>query len=136
MTTLFTRIINGELQCHKLYENEYVLAILDINPLSRGHTLLISKEPAPSIDQLSQESASAMGKALPTVCRAIIAATGAASYNLIQNNGEDAGMTIPHVHIHIIPKYPESEHSFVWVPGKIEEKDALELSKLISASIK
>lgn len=77
MTTLFTRIINGELPCHKLYENEYVLAILDINPLSRGHTLLISKEPAPSIDQLSQESASAMGKALPTVCRAIIAATGA-----------------------------------------------------------
>tara|TARA_B100001996_G_scaffold383009_1_gene376813 strand:+ start:5331 stop:5753 length:423 start_codon:yes stop_codon:yes gene_type:complete len=129
--TIFSLIISGKLPSHKVFENEHVYAFLDIQPLTRGHTLVIPKEPAPSMDQLSLESGAALGRALPIVCRAVLKATGATSYNLIQNNGHEAGMSIAHVHIHIIPRYPDSTHSFLWEYGKIDHEDAAELSKAI-----
>ena len=129
--TIFTRIINGELPCHKVYEDAHIIALLDIQPLTRGHTLVIPKESAPSIDQLSLDSAAALGRALPIVSSAVLKATGATAYNLIQNNGHEAGMSIPHVHIHIIPRYPDSTHSFLWKYGKIDHEDA----KILAESI-
>jgi len=133
--TIFTRIINGELPCHKVYENEHVFALLDIQPLTRGHVLVVPKEPAPSIDQLSSDSASSLGRVLPLICRSVMKATGTTAYNLIQNNGKEAGMSVPHVHIHIIPRYPNSTHSFVWPYGKIDHTDALKLAEAMSTSI-
>ena len=129
--TLFTRIINGELPCHKVYEDNLIIAFLDIQPLTRGHTLVVPKEPAPSMDQLSLESAAALGRALPIVSSAVLKATGATAYNLIQNNGHEAGMSVAHVHIHIIPRYPDSTHSFLWEYGKINHEDA----KVLAGSI-
>ena len=132
--TIFTRIINGELPCHKVYEDEHIIAFLDIQPLTRGHTLVIPKEPAPSMDQLSLDSAAALGRALPVVSRGVLKATGATAYNLVQNNGHEAGMSIAHVHIHIIPRYPDSTHSFLWKYGKIDQEDAKILAESISAA--
>ena len=66
--SIFTQIIHGQLPCHKVYEDEHIIAFLDIQPLTRGHTLVVTKEPAPSFDQLSTESASALGGALPRIC--------------------------------------------------------------------
>ena len=129
--TLYTRIINGELPCHKVYEDNLIIAFLDIQPLTRGHTLVVPKEPSPSIDQLSLESAAALGRALPIVSSAVLKATGATAYNLIQNNGHEAGMSVAHVHIHIIPRYPDSTHSFLWEYGKINHEDA----KVLAGSI-
>ena len=133
--TIFTRIINGEIPCHKVYEDEYVIAFLDIQPLTRGHTLVVPKEPAPSIDRLSEESASALGGVLPTICRAVMRATGAVAYSLIQNYGHEAGMSIAHVHIHIIPRFPDSTHSFLWEYGKIDHDDAKTLAESIFRAI-
>ena len=133
--TIFTQIINGELPCHKVYEDNLIIAFLDIQPLTRGHTLVVPKEPAPSFDQLSSESASALGGALPAICKAVMRATGATAYNLIQNNGQEAGMSIAHVHIHIIPRYPSSTHSFLWEYGKIDHDDAKSLAEDISAAL-
>lgn len=132
--SIFTRIIEGEIPSYKLYEDDHVIAILDIQPLTRGHALLIPKEPAPSMDQLSEQSAAALGESLPKVCRAILKATGATAYNLIQNNGHEAGMSIAHVHIHIIPRYPESTHSFVWPYGEIDHSAAGTLAEDIAAA--
>ena len=129
--TLYTRIINSELPCHKVYEDNLIIAFLDIQPLTRGHTLVVPKEPAPSMDQLSLESAAALGRALPIVSSAVLKATGATAYNLIQNNGHEAGMSVAHVHIHIIPRYPDSTHSFLWEYGKINHEDA----KVLAGSI-
>jgi histidine triad (HIT) family protein len=89
--TIFGKIIRGEIPCHKVYEDAHVLAFLDINPLSHGHTLIIPKEPAETLDQLSDESAAAVGRVLPRICRAVVAATG-------------VNQTVPHVHFHVIPK--------------------------------
>src|SRR5882724_11903368 len=102
--TIFGRIIAGQIPCHKVYEDDMVLAFLDINPLTRGHTLVIPKEPAETLDKLSDESAAALGRVLPRICRAVIAATGATQYNVLENNGAAAHQAVLHVHFHIIPK--------------------------------
>jgi histidine triad (HIT) family protein len=105
--TIFTKIIRGDIPCHKVYEDEHVFAFLDINPLSKGHTLVIPKEPAATLDALSEESAAAIGRALPRLSRAVLAATGATAYNILQNNGAAAHQAVFHVHFHIIPKMPD-----------------------------
>ena len=102
--TIFGKILSGAIACHKVYEDERVFAFLDINPLSMGHTLVVPKEPAPTLDALSDESAAALGRALPRICRAVIAVTGVKDYNVLENNGTAANQTVPHVHFHIIPK--------------------------------
>ena len=102
--TIFGKILSGAIPCHKVYEDERVFAFLDINPLSMGHTLVVPKEPAPTLDALSDESAAALGRALPRICRAVIAVTGVKDYNVLENNGTSAHQTVPHVHFHIIPK--------------------------------
>lgn len=102
--TVFAKILRGELPCHKVYEDELVLAFLDAFPLSRGHVLVIPKEPAETLDQLSDASAAAIGRVLPRLCRAVKAVTGCEAFNVLQNNGPLAHQAVFHVHFHIIPK--------------------------------
>ena len=105
--TIFSKIIRGEIPCHKVYEDEQVLAFLDINPLSRGHTLVIPKEPAATLDALSDEASAAIGRVLPRICRAVKKVSGCAEYNVLQNNGALAHQAVFHVHFHVIPKPDE-----------------------------
>ena len=130
-STIFSLILSGEIPSHKVYEDDFVYAFLDINPLSRGHTLVIPKENSPTMDTLSVSAASFLGSVLPKICRAIMKATDAKDYNIIQKNGESAGQTVPHLHFHIIPRYSDSIHSFLWNPNPIDHSDATKLSKLI-----
>src|SRR5262249_39763636 len=102
--TVFGKILIGEIPCHKIYEDAHVLAFLDINPLSYGHTLVIPKEPAETLAQLSAEAAAALGRVLPRLCRAVVAVTGVREYNVLENNGRGAHQAVAHVHFHIIPK--------------------------------
>ena len=102
--TIFGKILSGAIPCHKVYEDEHVLAFLDISPLSTGHTLVIPKEPAQTLDALSDQSAAALGRVLPRICRAVIAVTGVKDYNVLENNGAAAHQAVAHVHFHIIPK--------------------------------
>ena len=109
MRTIFQKIIDGEIPCHRIYENDYVLAFLDIAPLSIGHTLVIPKEPVASLHELSAEGGAALGIALIKISSAIVKATGISNYNILQNNGAEANQAVPHVHFHIIPKPNKKE---------------------------
>ena len=102
--TIFSRIIRGEVPCHKVYEDDRVLAFLDVGPLSEGHTLVIPKERKAFLHDLSDESAAAIGRVLPRLARAVMRATGATAYNILQNNGSAAHQVVMHVHFHIIPR--------------------------------
>src|SRR4029453_11653224 len=107
--TIFDRILSGEIPCWRVYEDEHVLAFLDVGPLSPGHTLVIPKERAAKLHELSAESAAAIGRVLPRLCRALlgrplVAATGVEDYNVLQNNGAPAHQAVFHVHFHLIPK--------------------------------
>ncbi len=134
--TIFAKIIAGDAPCHRVYEDEHVLAFLDIFPISRGHTLVIPKEPAERLHELSDESAAAIGRALPRLCRAVIAATGAVDYNILQNNGAPAHQAVMHVHFHIIPKYADGSGLGVgWKPRELDAAAAAALAGEITGRL-
>ena len=134
--TIFSKIIGGEIPCHRVYEDELVLAFLDVAPLSEGHVLVIPKEPAATIDGLSDESAAAIGRVLPRISRAVIAATGVSALNILQNNGQAAHQAVFHVHFHIIPKHPDGKGLGVgWQPLKLRAEDGQALAAKIAAHL-
>jgi len=130
--TIFAKIIRGEIPCHKVYEDDHVLAFLDIQPLSPGHTLVIPKEPAETLDRLSDESAAAMGRVLPRICRAVQRVTGCSDYNVLQNNGGMAHQAVFHVHFHVIPK-PDTERGLGigWPASRLDPADGARLSQAL-----
>jgi len=132
--SIFSKIIRGEVSAHKIYEDDFVIAVLDIGPLSEGHALVIPKEPAVTIDELSDDHAAAVGRVLPRIVRAIQKVTGATSVNILQNNGSDAGQAVEHVHFHIIPRFVDRAEEglvFGWKAGALSQDDALELGMKI-----
>ncbi len=133
---LFERIAAGEIPSHRIYEDEHVYAFLDINPLSRGHTLVIPKKRYLTLGEVPEAVAAALGRALPRIARAVVAATGATAYNVLQNNGVSAGQAIPHVHFHIIPKYPDgSGLPHHWPARPIDKEEAPQLAQAIGQRI-
>jgi histidine triad (HIT) family protein len=134
--TIFGKIINGEIPCHRVYEDEHILSFLDIFPLSLGHTLVIPKEPAVTLDELSDASAAAIGRVLPRLCRAVLRVTGASAYNVLQNNGPAAHQAVMHVHFHIIPKYADGSGLGIgWEPGQLAPERAAEMAASIARHV-
>ena len=134
--TVFTKIIRGELPCHKVYEDDKVLAFLDINPLCEGHVLVVPKEAAATLDKLSDESAAAIGRVLPRLSRAVLAATGATEFNVLENNGPGAHQAVFHVHFHIIPKYRDGKGLAIgWKPTGLDQARGKELAQAIAAKL-
>lgn len=134
--TVFGKIVRGQIPCHKVYEDDKVLAFLDINPLSTGHTLVVPKEAVETMDALSDESAAALGRVLPRICRAVIAATGVREYNVLENNGRGAHQAIPHVHFHIIPKpNPREGLGIGWPMMSLDSAAGAALAAKIAAAI-
>lgn len=115
--TIFAKILDGELPCHRVYEDEHVLAFLDIFPLSRGHTLVIPRQRVAFLHELDDENSAAVGRVLPRIARAILKATGATAYNVLQNNGAAAHQAVFHVHFHIIPHVDDRGLGIGWHPG-------------------
>ncbi|CAL94116.1 HIT family protein [Azoarcus olearius] len=106
---VFARILRGELPCQKLYEDDATFAFLDIMPQSDGHSLVLPKEPAAVLADLSPAALQATMLTTQKLARAVQQATGAPGLRIAQFNGAVAGQTVPHVHFHIIPCYPQQE---------------------------
>lgn len=134
--TIFGKIIRGEIPCHKVYEDEHVLAFLDVNPLSHGHTLVIPKEPAATLDELSDDASAAIGRVLPRICRAVKKVTGVDNFNVLQNNGSLAHQAVFHVHFHIIPKPNATEGLGVnWPSRPLDQAGAKRLAASLAAAV-
>jgi histidine triad (HIT) family protein len=133
--TIFDKILDGRIPCHRVHEDEHTLAFLDINPLAPGHTLVIPKQRAAYMHELSDESAAALGRVLPRIARAVMAATGAEAYNLLQNNGAGAHQAVFHVHIHIIPKLGGRGLGIEWAPGRLAADEAAKLLARMHAEL-
>ena len=134
-TTIFTKIIAGDIPSWKLYEDDRVFAFLDIGPLSHGHCLVVPKTPYLTLDKMSPDDAAAIGRILPRLSKAVMQATGCDDYNVLQNNGAAAGQEVDHVHFHIIPRKEEDGLGYRWNPGKLEEADAKLLQEKIIAAM-
>ena len=135
MSTIFDKILDGQIPCHRVYEDEHVLAFLDVGPLSPGHTLVIPKERKAFLHELSDEQAAAIGRVLPRLARAVLQATGATAYNILQNNGAEAHQAVFHVHFHIIPKLGGAGLGVGWKPGSLDAARGQELAAAIFAAL-
>jgi histidine triad (HIT) family protein len=135
METIFDKILAGEIPCHRVHEDDHVLAFLDIHPVSLGHTLVIPKERAAFLHELSDDSAAALGRVMPRLCRAVMEATGAAAYNVLQNNGASAHQAVFHVHFHIIPHLAETGLGVGWNPRPLDSAIAVDLLTRLRAAL-
>jgi histidine triad (HIT) family protein len=128
---IFCKIVAGDVPCHRVYDDDRVLAFLDIGPLARGHTLVIPKAHAVTLGDLADDDAAAIGRVLPRLVRAVGQATGVEPCNVLQNNGAEAGQAVMHVHFHIIPRPPQSASGgaglrFEWSPGELDDASLAE----------
>lgn len=137
--SIFSKIIRGEIPAQRVYEDDHTIAILDINPLSEGHVLVIPKEPAETMADLSDEFAAAVGRVLPRIVRAVKKATGAEAVNVLQNNGSAAGQVVMHVHVHVIPRFPDRESAgsgaglrVEWKAGEADAEALADLGRRIA----
>jgi histidine triad (HIT) family protein len=131
--SIFTRIIKGEIPCHRVFENEHVLAFLDITPLSTGHTLVIPKRQAERLEDLTPDEAAEIARQLGSVAKRVLAATGAEGYNVLQNNGKVSGQEVPHVHFHIIPRRSGDGLGYRWNAKPAEQAALAELAQRMNA---
>lgn len=106
---IFCSIIQGDIPSSKVYEDEQVLAFLDISQTTRGHTLVIPKQHVRNLLEMTAETASHLFARIPKIARAIQSATGATAMNIINNNEALAGQTVFHAHVHLVPRYYEED---------------------------
>lgn len=133
--TIFDKILAGEVPCHRVHEDEHTLAFLDIAPLAPGHTLVIPKQARAYLHELDDEYAAAIGRVLPRIARAVLAASGAEAYNILQNNGRGAHQAVFHVHFHVIPKLDGKGLGIGWVPGRLDNDEAAQLLAAMHESL-
>lgn len=128
---IFCKIANGEIPSATLYEDADFRVILDLGPATRGHSLIIPKSHAADIYELTDEMA---GKAMMLAKKMVTELTevlGCDGYNVVQNNGEAAGQTVSHFHIHLIPRYKNDGAGISWTPGTLTDETKEEiLSKI------
>ena len=123
-------MIDGKLPYHMIYEDDDCLVILDKYPIDKGHSLIITKKHSETITDMNVDEVSKLFAKIPKIVNAIIKATNADAFSVAQNNGKAAKQIIPHVHIHIIPRYNVT--GTLWTKRKIiSDNELIELTKKI-----
>jgi len=133
---VFCKIAKGELPSQKVYENEMVLAILDINPIAFGHTLVLPKSHAETFNDLRPDILGELVVRAQQVARAVVRATGAQGFNLLMNNGRCSGQAIDHAHWHVIPRKAEDGVKYNWAPRKYGEGELQKHADAIREALK
>lgn len=110
--TIFTKIIKGEIPSVKLYEDDLCLVILDLNPVEKGHALVIAKEPYPTFLDCPTETLSHMMEVAKKVAAKQEDVLSCQGTNILINNGKASGQEVPHLHIHVIPRYEGDGQKF------------------------
>lgn len=103
---IFRKILDGEIPSRDVYEDDDTYAFLDVNPLARGHTLVIPKQDAETLEDL-EDGGAALFDTVRRLAPRVADAVGAPAYNIGLNNGEEAGQEVPHVHVHIVPRFDD-----------------------------
>ena len=128
---IFCKIANGEIPSTTLYEDEEFRVILDLGPATRGHALLLPKNHFANLFELDDETAQKAILVAKKMAGKMKAALGADGFNLVQNNGEAAGQTVFHFHMHLIPRYENDNAGILWEPGETTPEDMAEVKRLV-----
>lgn len=132
---IFCKIIEGTIPSVKVYEDEHVLAFMDIVPVTKGHVLLIPKTHRENIYDLTAEEAAQLFSVVPKIVNAIKDEFKPAGMNLLQNNGAYAGQAVFHSHLHLIPRYDETDGFQLTFETK-ESETSMERIQEVAAGIR
>ena len=122
---IFCDMLDGNLPYHLIYHDDDCIAILDKYPIDNGHSLIITKKPYEKITDMAVDEVAKLFSKIPKIANAIIKATNADAFSIAQNNGKAAKQIIPHVHIHIIPRYNTT--GTIWTKRKIMKDNELDI---------
>ncbi len=131
-TCIFCKIAAGEIPSVTLYEDEDFRVIMDIQPASKGHALILPKDHYANLYELSDELASKVLVLAKKMVTALTDILGCDGYNIVQNNGTVAGQTVFHFHMHLIPRYEEDNVTIGWEPGSLDEEVKEEILKKLN----
>jgi len=123
---IFCKIVQGEIPCHKVYEDDLLLVFLDINPFTYGHMLIIPKRHAADLSELNEAELVAILPLSQRLAADVRQKLGASGVNILQNNGKDAGQVVFHYHMHLIPRFAGEKNNW-----QMAETNHEELAKMV-----
>ena len=132
---IFCKIANGEIPAATLYEDENFRVILDLGPASKGHALILPKFHAANIYELPDEMAAKAMILAKKMATAMTESLKCDGFNIVQNNGECAGQTVFHFHMHLIPRYKGDNVGITWNPGELTDEDKEEILSKVKAQL-
>ena len=132
---IFCKIANGEIPSATLYEDEDFRVILDLGPASKGHALILPKEHYKDSCELDDAVAAKVLPLAGKMGRAMKKALHFDGFNLVQNNGEAAGQTVMHFHMHMIPRYANGPQMVLWNPGKLDDTEKTEIIEKVKKEL-
>jgi histidine triad (HIT) family protein len=133
-TCIFCKILNKEINCYKVYENDFVFAFLDVLPMSSGHTIIIPKEHIADVEAISDNQLMEMARAFKIIGKAMMAGLGVEGYSVFLDNKSAANQHVPHVHFHIVPR-KEGDGFERWAQSAYEKGEAEFVATKISREI-
>ena len=133
---IFCKIANGEIPSKTLYEDDSFRVILDISPASKGHAIILPKNHAANLYELPEEDASKIMLVAKKVATALKDVLHCDGMNILQNNGEAAGQTVFHLHVHLIPRYENDTVNIKWKPGTPDDIFLAEFAEKVTEALK
>src|SRR3990167_6465184 len=128
---IFCKIVDGKVPAAKVYEDDKVIGFLDIMPANKGHCLVVPKKHSQTLIEMGEEDLIAAMKAAKKVASALSLSFGNGSFNIVMNNGKEAGQIVNHAHIHIIPRFQKDRLRIKWSHLKYEGNEMKEYSEKI-----
>lgn len=130
---VFCKIVKGEIPSAKIFEDELVLAFLDIMPANKGHTLVIPKKHYETFIDIPEDELAKLAAEVQKITKAVVKATSAEGFNIFINNKKVAGQVVPHAHFHIVPRFDGDGLSFSWPSKKYTDGETDKLKEKIKS---
>jgi histidine triad (HIT) family protein len=130
---IFCKIANGEIPSRTLYEDDRFRVILDLGPATKGHALILPKNHYADLFALPEDEAAEAAKLAKKMGAKLVEKLHADGLNVVQNNGETAGQTVKHFHIHLIPRYENDGQHILWNPGKMSDEELDSVAETVNS---
>ena len=132
---LFCKIVEGKIPAAKVYEDANVICFLDIMPANKGHCLVVPRKHSQNLTEIDEDDLFAVMQATKKVARALSLCFGNGSFNLVMNNGKEAGQVVNHTHVHLIPRFQKDRLRLKWSHLKYEDKEMNDVAEKIKKFI-
>lgn len=132
---IFCKLANGDIPTNSIYEDDDFKVILDASPATKGHALILPKQHYANIFEIEDETLAKAAKLAKKIMTHEKDVLGCEGYNLVQNNGEVAGQTVFHFHMHLIPRYNGDTVGITWKPGELTDEDKEEILSKVKAQL-